>query len=152
MATTNIGEPLMANKAGNGDVDGRPAAKRRSSRVVIDIPVVLFGQSSDRKMFEEQTKTLTVSAHGALISLKADIDSGRPVLMSNPRTGMEVQCRVAHRKDSKDGEVEVGLEFSNALPKFWGIHFPPEDWNPAERKKASSPYRSAVPNAKGSKK
>jgi hypothetical protein len=152
MAITNVGELVTANKAVNGDVDGRPAAKRRSSRVVIDIPVILFGQSADRKMFEEQTKTLTVSAHGALISLKSNIDSQRPVLMANPRTGLEVQCRVAHRKDGKDGEVEIGLEFSIALPKFWGIHFPPEDWNPAERKKASSPQSSTINPAKGSRK
>jgi hypothetical protein len=149
-ALDHVKEPAV-NKVSNGEGEARPASNRRSSRVVIDIPVTLFGQSSDRKMFKEQAKTLTVSAHGALVSLKADVDPQRPVLMANPRTGMEVQCRVANRKSTKDGGSEIGLEFANPLPKFWGIHFPPEDWDPAERKRATSPARPVDSSERGSK-
>ena len=134
MKSANLGDQAAPNKIGNAEVDPRPAAKRRSSRVVIDIPVTLFGQNPQHKMFEEQTKTLTVSAHGALIILQTEVDAQRPVIISNAMTGMEVQCRVAHRKDIRAGGVEIGIEFAEPLPKFWGIHFPPEDWNPAERK------------------
>jgi hypothetical protein len=34
------------------------------------------------------------------------------------------------------GKQEVGLEFAEASPRFWKIAFPPDDWNPADRKRA----------------
>jgi len=121
-------------RASAGETGNRSAAMRRSSRVTIDIPITVFGQNSDGKMFHEQVKTITVSAHGALVHLGSNIDSRRPVLLVNPKTQMEVQCRAAYRKEVAGRGAEIGLEFVSPLPKFWGIHFPPDDWNPAERK------------------
>jgi hypothetical protein len=146
VTTLNLPEPATANRI---STEARPSIKRRSMRVVIDFPVSVFGQSSDGKIFAEKTKTVTVSAHGALITLKADIDSRKPILLANTKTGMQVQCRIPSRKDSKNGAFEVSLEFANPLPEFWGINFPPEDWNPAERKKATSPHRPISASAKG---
>jgi len=144
-------EKTIANKVGSGEIEARFSTNRRSSRVVIDTPVTVAGQNMNRRMFVEHAKTVSVSAHGALIHMKSDVDSNRPVLLSNPRTGMEVQCRVANRKDLSAGGAEIGLEFDDALPKFWGIHFPPEDWNPAERKKPDLPQRRVSVSVSGSK-
>jgi hypothetical protein len=146
-----IGSAASNDKGNTGDSETRSASKRRSSRVIIDMPVTVFAQNSDRKMFHEETRTITVSAHGALVSLKSTIDSVKPVLIVNPRTQMEAQCRVAYRKDSAGGSAEIGLEFSASLPKFWGIHFPPEDWDPAERKRPTSFQRPASTATKTSK-
>ncbi len=124
---------------------------RRSQRVVIDFPVSIFGQGLDGKIFAETTNTLTVNAHGALILLKKDVDSEKPALLSNPKTQMEVQCRVVYRKEITKDRYEIGLEFAKPFPRFWGINFPPEDWNPAERKKAASPQKANAPSTKGQK-
>jgi hypothetical protein len=123
--------------------------KRRSMRVVIEIPVGVFGQNLDGKIFEEQTSTATVNAHGARIFLEAVIDPQKPVLLTNTKTRMEVQCRIAYRKEIKTGRFEIGLEFTSPLPRFWGINFPPEDWDPSERKKPTSPQRPISPPKKG---
>jgi hypothetical protein len=29
------------------------------------------------------------------------------------------------------GKTQCGLEFTKAVPKFWGVSFPPPDWSPA---------------------
>lgn len=151
MKSENLGDQASPNKIGIAEADSRPAAKRRSSRVVIDIPVTLFAQSPQHRMFEEQTKTLTVSAHGALIFLQTELDPQKPVLITNQMTGSEAQCRVAHRKEIRSGGIELGLEFAQPLPKFWGIHFPPEDWNSAERKIPTSSRRPVPNSSKGSR-
>jgi hypothetical protein len=62
---------------------------------------------------------------------------------------MEVQCRVVYRKELEKGRFEVALEFSKPFPRFWGINFPPEDWNPAERKKAGTPSKPSSSLTKG---
>jgi hypothetical protein len=107
--------------------------KQRGTRAVINFPVDVFGKNLDGKIFAEKTTTMTVNAHGAVVSLRTNIDSEKPVLLANPKTGMEAQCRVAFRKDGKD-QLEVCLEFIKPYPRFWGMNFPPDDWNYADRK------------------
>jgi hypothetical protein len=59
---------------------------------------------------------------------------GRQVFLVNPATREEMACTV-NFLGKKDGEpTEVGLEFVQPAPFFWRIHFPPEDWNPEDRK------------------
>src|SRR5689334_15456737 len=74
-------------RASSADGDPVQVAKRRSLRVVIDFPVSVFGHDLERKIFEEQTRTITISAHGASVVLSSQIDSRRPALLINPKTG-----------------------------------------------------------------
>jgi len=142
--------PVSQPRAGGADTN--PAAKRRSQRVVIDIPVTIFGKSADGKIFTENTKTVTVNAHGALVTLNFEIDTQKSALLLHAKTGTQVQCRVAYRKETKKGCFDVGLEFAAPNPKLWGITFPPEDWNPADRKKAPPSANNVAASSKGVKK
>ena len=131
-----------ASHDGTGpDSSGQPnpasaawAGKRRSSRVVIDIPVEVYGQSPDGKVFHEETCTLVVNAHGALISLATEIGLQQMVLLVHKTTRNEIECRVAYRKEIKKGRAEVGIEFVSPSPQFWAIAFPAEDWGRVEGK------------------
>ena len=114
------------------------SAKRRSSRVAIDMPVEVFGQSVNGKVFREETRTTTVNAHGALLVLGSAVQIKPSVLLINKNTRIEVQCRVISLKETEKGKVELSLEFVIPQPRFWGIAFPPEDWNNADRKKPVS--------------
>jgi hypothetical protein len=115
-----------------------PLTKRRSSRVSIDMPVEVFGQSVNGKVFREEKRTTTVNAHGALIVLGSAVQIKPSVLLINKSTSIEVQCRVVSLKETEKGKVELGVEFVIPQPRFWGIAFPPEDWNNADRKKPGS--------------
>jgi hypothetical protein len=144
LTTLNLRERSNTTKT-----SARSSNTRRSQRVIIDFPVTLFAQGSDGKIFAETTSTQTVSAHGALVIVEKDVNPQSPAILGNPKTQMEAQCRVIHRKEIAKDKYEIGLEFTKPIPKFWGINFPPEDWNPAERKKASSPQRNIPPTTKG---
>ncbi len=115
-----------------------PSTKRRSSRVAIDMPVEIFGQAVNGKVFREETRTTTVNAHGALLVLGSPVQIKPSVLLINKTTRIEVQCRVISLKETEKGKVELGVEFVIPQPRFWGISFPPEDWNNADRKKPVS--------------
>jgi hypothetical protein len=115
-----------------------PQSKRRSSRVAIDMPVEVFGQTQNGKMFREETRTTTVNAHGALLILASAKAINASVILINKKTSTEAQCRVVYLKEMEKGRVELSVEFVTPQPRFWGIAFPPEDWNNADRKRPSS--------------
>jgi len=139
----------LRDRNGAGKPAVRSATSRRSQRVVIDFPVTVFGQGVDGKIFAETTTTTTVNAHGALVNMNKEVDTQKPAILGNPKTQMEVQCRVVYRKEIVKGRYEVALEFAKPFPRFWGINFPPEDWNPAERKRAGSPAKQDSSLTKG---
>jgi PilZ domain-containing protein len=108
-------------------------AKRRSKRIHIAIPVVVRAKIADQPI-EEPTTTLRVNAHGCLINLSVQPDAGQEVRLVNPVTQEEVACTVNFVAKKDATQTEVGLEFRQPSPFFWQMHFPPEDWNPEERK------------------
>jgi hypothetical protein len=105
-------------------------ARRRSQRVLMQVAIRVHGADAQRQPFDEETVTLAINAHGALILLQARVTSGGAVILKNNRTGEEQECHVAFLGPVREGRSEIGLEFSSPRPAFWRIAFPPEDWNP----------------------
>ncbi|HEY2548091.1 MAG TPA: PilZ domain-containing protein [Candidatus Acidoferrum sp.] len=110
---------------------GRPASpsvRRRSQRVLMQVPVRIHGKDSQGNAFDEETETLAINAHGALILVNARLTSGCVVMMQHKRTQEEQECHVVFLGPVRAGRAEIGLEFSEARPGFWRVAFPPEDW------------------------
>ena len=123
---------------------GIATRKRRSKRIHIAMPVIVRATNGDRPL-EEATKTLRVNANGCLLYLITTLQMGRQVFLVNPSTREEIACTV-NFLGKKDGEpTEVGLEFIHPAPFFWRIHFPPEDWNPEDRKLPSPTGPQSLP-------
>ena len=107
-----------------------PSPRRRSQRVLMQVAVRVRGDDTHGKSFEEETSTLAINAHGALVLLQARITSGSRVHLQHNGTREEQECHVAFLGPVRSGKAEVGLEFSEARPGFWRVAFPPEDWTP----------------------
>jgi len=103
------------------------AAQRRSERVLIDMPVVIRGQSGSRT-FQEETFTVTISAHGALLMLEENVSLGQKLVVMNPKNWDEREARVAYKGPVHAGLAQVAVEFSKSSPEFWEIDSPPENW------------------------
>jgi hypothetical protein len=104
------------------------ASRRRSGRVLLHVPVAV---SSDDPAagFSETTATLSISAHGALIPVKAQVNESQTLFIS--AAGSEkLPCRVVYVGATLQGRTQVGIEFSAPAPNFWHITFPPDDWAP----------------------
>ena len=108
------------------------ANRRRSQRVLMTIPVRISGQATARtsSLFEEETHTVAVSAHGALIVATSPMYRGQRFTLSNERTKASLECVVVHVDRSSGGEIQVGVEFMLPNSRFWGVAFPPKDWTP----------------------
>lgn len=102
--------------------------QRRSARVLIDVPVVIRGESADHTAFREETFTVTVSAHGALLMLATAVTLGQKLVVMNPSNQDEREGRVAYRGPLHAGLSQVAVEFTRPSPEFWPLSAPPPDW------------------------
>jgi hypothetical protein len=102
-------------------------AQRRSERVLLDMPVVVRGQSGSRT-FQEETFTVTVSAHGALLMLEANVSLGQKLVVMNPKNWDQREAHVAYKGSVHAGLAQVAVEFSSPSPEFWQMDSPPKNW------------------------
>ena len=97
------------------------ASPRRSARVLHKMVVQVQGRAHNRKRFRENCHTVVVSAHGGLLLLKNEIDNGEMLVITNPETLEEQECRVVYLGDPADKGQRVGVEFLTPAPRFWGL-------------------------------
>src|SRR5256714_307744 len=94
------------------------ANRRRSQRVLMTIPVRVSGQIGGGLLFEEETQTLAISAHGASILVSTQMYRGQRLTLSNVQTKAVLECVVAHIDRHQSDHPRVGVEFVLPNPIF----------------------------------
>src|SRR5579863_7829076 len=107
----------------------------RTTRVHLAIPVFVYGTRDSGAPFKEITQTIAVNVNGCLVTMETPVVKDQPLLITNMKTNEEIACTVVTLGNIVVGKTEVGLRFAQPSPRFWGIGFPPEDWDPADRKR-----------------
>jgi len=106
------------------------ANRRRSQRVLMKVPVRVSGQAGAATFLEEDTYTLAISVHGALLVVAAPVYRGQRFTLSNIQTKAALECIVAHVDKVPGEQTRVGVEFLMPNQTFWRVAFPPKDWTP----------------------
>ncbi len=101
----------------------------RPQPVALEIPVTVNGArtvegSDKREPFSENTKTVLVFVHGAVIRLASSLAPGQLVFLTNEKTKKEVVCQVVKSKNYRSVTGYVELEFTEPALGFWGMRFP----------------------------
>jgi hypothetical protein len=94
--------------------------RRRSKRVQHKTPVTVRFQDANKNSISENTNTIVVNDHGALILLAAEVKTQQIIHLENPGFGEEVLCRVASLGPTLMGKTQVAVEFITPKPEFWG--------------------------------
>ena len=102
--------------------------QRRSSRVFTRISISAQGKNTQGRKFRETSQTIVINAHGALIYLQEPLGLGADLVLANPATEEELECRVVYLGDTSDKGTRVGVEFLTPSPHFWGVEFAQRDW------------------------
>jgi len=102
--------------------------RRRSQRIFLPVRLQVSGQANEKFTFQEDTRTLAISAHGALLRLATCVNEGQQLELRNARTAAVERCKVVYLGQSEAGGAQVGVEFVAPNPTFWNVSFPPEDW------------------------
>ena len=101
---------------------------RRSTRVFMRVRVVAAGKNSDGRRFREACETILINAHGGLLCLDQTLRMDAMLVLTNPFTQEEQECRVVFLGDATNKGQRVGVEFLTPSPHFWGVDFVPADW------------------------
>lgn len=99
------------------------ATSRRSQRVFHKMRVQALGRAHDGRKFKEMCETQVVNAHGGLLFLRHEVDDGETLVIVNPQTQEEQECRIVYVGEMLDRGQRVGIEFLTPAPHFWGIDF-----------------------------
>ncbi|MGA2484210.1 MAG: PilZ domain-containing protein [Candidatus Acidiferrales bacterium] len=108
---------------------------RRSSRMFHSMPLLAAGKTRDGRRFRETCETIVISAHGALICLQHEVTLGAILVLANPETMEEQECRVMYLGEMGEQGQRVGVEFLTPAPRFWGVDFEAlriAGWSPAD--------------------
>ena len=101
---------------------------RRSTRVFMRVRVVVAGKNSDGRRFRDACETAVINAHGGLIRMDQPLNMDAILVVTNPFTQEEQECRIVFLGDATDKGQRVGVEFLTPAPHFWGVDFVPADW------------------------
>src|SRR4029077_8468948 len=113
---------------------GEELRKRRSSRIVQAVPLVVTGVDALGRPFQERTSSLIINCHGCRYQSKHYVLKNMWVTLEIPHAESgqpprQVRGRVAwiQRPRTVRQLFQVALELE--LPgNAWGIAFPPDDW------------------------
>jgi hypothetical protein len=122
---------MISDSAANASTELR---KRRSTRIVQAVPLVVTGVDALGRPFVERTSSLIINCHGCRYQSKHYVLKNMWVTMDipHPETGQpprSVRGRVAwiQRPRTVRQLFQVALELE-VSGNVWGIAFPPEDW------------------------
>ena len=98
--------------------------RRRSQRLTLSMPVMVSEGESSTPNPMERTHTLSVSRHGGLIALRANVNWGQSLLLTNPFSRISQPCRVVYVGPEQQEKRHIGIEFLGPVTNFWNISFP----------------------------
>ena len=115
---------VFAEAFDDGGMNGTTSpTHRRSGRAFHKMRVEAQGRAHNGKKFKESCETVVVNAHGGLLLLKHEIDNGEMLVLMNPETLEEQECRVVYQGEPCEKGQRIGVEFLTPAPRFWGLEF-----------------------------
>src|SRR5258708_33699448 len=111
---------------------------RRSTRIELSVPLIVFGQNRMGEPFVERTVSTSLNVHGCRYPSRHDYGVGSWVTLQVVGLNVEpkppaVRARVrsVHTAQSSRELQQVGVELEN-VGYVWGVVTPPQEWQRAE--------------------
>jgi TonB family protein len=100
---------------------------------VLEVPIGVWGsrrgtftsgQSGRIEVFAEETSTVIVFPHGAVIRLSAAVAPGQMMMVTNRNTNQVAACRVVKSRNYPNAKGYAEVEFFRPTIDFWGGYSP----------------------------
>ena len=101
--------------------------RRRSERLLLRVPVKVFGKTKDGRQAHEDAEVVIVSRHGCLLRCSSALPSGEIIELFNKFTEKQATFKVVWCSDRPVSDRwDVGLDTETPAEGFWGVQFPAE--------------------------
>lgn len=108
--------------------DLKTRERRRGDRVLIRVPIKIYGIGKDGKHVNEDAQAIVVSRTGALVRTVTPLKPGSSLEVRHGHSQQTERFRVVWVSErSKEGKFDAGIELHEPREEFWGIRFPPVD-------------------------
>jgi hypothetical protein len=107
--------------------------RRRTLRVMLTVPIKVHGHTVKGDPFTVETRSHTVSLHGASIELERNVVLGEILQLENEKTRERAEGKVVTIRHARDGKTYVGVEFTDRDVNFWHMSFPVPGAKPLRR-------------------
>lgn len=112
-------------KARSTPADAHGRGRRRSERVLLRIPVILYGLTRENQHVSQEAETAIVSRHGALLRSRLAFKAGGTLELTNNFSKDAEEFRVISvSEEQKEGMFDLAVEMLRPRDDFWGITFP----------------------------
>jgi len=100
---------------------------------IVEIPIGVCGsrcvapdfkRPGRNQVFAEETSTVIVFPHGAVIRLSAAVAPGQMVMVANRKSAQVIPCRVVKAKNYPNVKGYAEIEFFRCTNSFWGTYVP----------------------------
>ena len=108
-----------APKPGQNPSAADPAERRKSSRRIHRVSLLVYGRDVDQQPFHEEAYTLEVNDAGCLVSLEASVAPGQHLFLTNTRNQAEEECRVVTVGRRVRNRTRVSLKLNRPSSGFW---------------------------------
>ena len=99
--------------------------RRRGERVIIRIPVTLYGLTKDNRHISEEAETVAISRTGALVRSRSQFKTGGVIEITNSFSKQADKFKVVWASDAqRQGSYDLGVEMLTPREEFWGLSFP----------------------------
>ncbi len=99
--------------------------KRRSDRIAMSIPIRVMGKDEWGQDFMSESRTVTLSRHGATIILKQGLKPDQDLKITLAKRSKEAAFRVVGRIGGESDGFVYGVAQLDPNVDLWGIGFPP---------------------------
>ena len=112
--------PTAKNRDETAHEDGsKIPERRRSGRLWVYLPVLVYGRTIESDPFHEGTEALRVNAGGGLITLTTPVRCGQRLLLINKVNQKEQECHVVAERSKYLERTAVVIGFREPVPDFW---------------------------------
>jgi hypothetical protein len=111
----------------------RRVDRRRTARISVFADLTVQGFTLTNARFKIHTRSLSVSGHGGLTVLDAEVAVGQTLLVTNENSGQKAECKIISIRPGGDGKNIVAFEFVSPQAEFWKMHFPASGTKPLRR-------------------
>jgi len=111
----------------------RRVERRRTGRATMCINMLVYGEDAAGEKFRYWTRSVSVSEHGGVVLLEAELGIGAVIQVMNEYNGKKASGKIVAVRSTKDGQAQASFEFVAGGEKFWSMCFPPAGAKPLRR-------------------